>query len=196
MGIVPNSQLINSSAPFALVITKIFGDKFAVVISLCAIINCLGSLAGWTLVIGQTAKAAAHDGLFPKIFAKVNSKDVPAIGLVIIAIIMSLIVIITLSPSANLQFEKIITMSVILYLIPYIYSGFAIIIIGYKKINRLSYILHVILGVIASLFCMWSILGSDKPITVWAFLVMMSCTFFYAFNRHKEIEKNNEKINS
>jgi amino acid transporter len=105
-------------------------------------------------------------------------------------------VIITLSPSANLQFEKIITMSVILYLIPYIYSGFAIIIIGYKKINRLSYILHVILGVIASLFCMWSILGSDKPITVWAFLVMMSCTFFYAFNRHKEIEKNNEKINS
>ena len=31
----------------------------------CAAAGCLGSLGGWTLLAGQTAKAAADDGLFP-----------------------------------------------------------------------------------------------------------------------------------
>ncbi|MCE2706212.1 MAG: amino acid permease [Proteobacteria bacterium] len=192
MGIVPNAKLVQSSAPFADALENIWGHSAGVIISVCAIINCLGSLAGWTMVIGQTAKAAAHDGLFPKVFAKTNSKGIPAIGLIVLAFIMSVIVIATVSPSANQQFSKIITMSVILYLIPYIYSGFAVIIIGYKRLPRGAYLRNVFLGVVASTFCMWSILGSDKPITVWAFLVMMSCTFFYAFNKHKEHKEHKE----
>ena len=185
MGIVPNAQLVKSSAPFADALRNIWGGTAGIAVSIFAIINCLGSLAGWTMVIGQTAKAAAHDGLFPKVFAKTNSKGIPAFGLIVLAVIMSIVVLATISPTANQQFGKIITMSVILYLIPYIYSGFAVIIIGYKRLPKFAYARNVFLGVVAALFCMWSILGSDKPITVWAFLVMMSCTFFYAFNKHK-----------
>lgn len=196
MGIVPNNELVKSSAPFAITLQKIFGGNAGVIVSICAIINCLGSLAGWTMVIGQTAKAAAVDGLFPKVFAKTNHKGIPAIGLIVLAIIMTVVVLITVSPTANQQFGKIITMSVILYLIPYIYSGFAVIIIGYKELPKFVYIRTVFLGVVASLFCMWSILGSDKPITVWAFIVMMSCTLFYAFHKNKTKEKDNDKTNS
>jgi arginine:agmatine antiporter len=188
MGIVPNARLVSSSAPFAEALGIVLGSKISVLVSICAILNCLGALAGWTMVMGQTAKAAANDGLFPKIFAKTNKHGVPANGLIIIALIMTIVVLVTVSPTANQQFSKIITMSVILYLIPYIYSGFAIIIIGYNRLSRRTYITTVSLGVIASGFCLWSILGSDKPITVWAFVVLMSSTFFYAFNKHKELK--------
>lgn len=187
MGIIPNQQLAASSAPFALVMTKIFGSKIALIVSLCAIINCLGSLAGWTMVIGQTAKAAALDGLFPKIFTQLNSKGVPAQGLIILAIFMSLVVLITISPNANSQFSKIVTMSVVLYLIPYIYSGFAIIVTAYKKNHRTLYLVNVLIALIAIIFCMWSILGSNQSLTVWAFLVMISSGLFYTFN---QISKN------
>ena len=186
MGIVPNAELAKSSAPFAAALSYIGGgEKIVILISICAMVNCLGALSGWTMVIGQTAKAAAEDGSFPKFFAKVNKKGVPGLGLISLAIAMTIIVLVTMSPTANQQFSKIITMSVILYLIPYIYSGFSVIVLGHKQLSKAKYIWTVILGILASGFCMWSILGSDKPITVWAFLVIISSTLFYAFKRDK-----------
>ena len=186
MGIVPNATLAASSAPFADTLARIFHSHTAgVIMSIIAIIDCSGAMAGWTLVTGQTAKAAAEDNLFPKIFAKTNNKGVPALGLIILAVIMSLVVILTIAPTAQQQFNKIITMSVILYLIPYIYSAFAVMVIGMGKVGGKIYWFYVVLGVLAAFFCMWSILGSDKPLTVWAFLVMISSTIFYAFANHK-----------
>ena len=188
MGIIPNAQLAKSSAPFAAALSYIGGsEKLVILISMCAMINCLGALAGWTMVIGQTAKAAAEDGSFPKFFAKVNKKGVPGLGLISLAIAMTVVVLITMSPTANQQFSKIITMSVILYLIPYIYSGFSVIVLGHKNLPGTKYIVTVILGIMAAGFCMWSILGSDKPITVWAFLVIISSTLFYSFKRDKTL---------
>jgi arginine:agmatine antiporter len=185
MGILPNKQLASSSAPFAATLNVMFHSKLAgIIMSIIAIIDCAGAMAGWTLVTGQTAKAAAEDNLFPRIFAKTNKKGVPAIGLMILACVMSLVVILTISPTAQEQFNKIITMSVILYLIPYIYSAFAVMVIGEKKTGSKVYWFYIILGLLAAVFCMWSILGSDKPLTVWAFLVMISSTVFYAFKEH------------
>ena len=186
MGIVPNAELVKSSAPFAAALSHVFGHDAGVIVSICAIANCLGALAGWTLVIGQMSKAAADDGLFPKIFSKTNAKGVPAIGLCILAVIMVLVVLVTISPTANQQFSKIITMSVLLYLIPYIYSGFAVIVLGRKKIPTFEYAVYTILGIIASVFCLWSIAGSDPMYTLLAFIVVLSSTFFYT-----QVEKVN-----
>lgn len=182
MGIVPNVKLAASSAPFADVLDIIFHSHVAgILMSIVAIIDCSGAMTGWTLVTGQTAKAAAEDNLFPTLFAKTNAKGVPAIGLMVLALVMSIVVILTISPTAQEQFNKIITMSVILYLIPYIYSAFAVMVIGLNKVGAKVYWFYVMLGLVAAIFCMWSILGSDKPLTVWAFLVMISSTVFYAF---------------
>lgn len=190
MGILPNHVLANSSAPFADVLSTIFhSTSIGIIMAVIAIIDVSGAMAGWTLVTGQTARAAAEDGLFPKIFAKTNKKGMPVHGLIILAIVMSFIVILTISPTAQEQFNKIITMSVILYLIPYIYSAFAVTVLGTDKVGFKAYWLYAILGVLAAAFCMWSILGSDKPLTVWAFLVMVSSTIFYAFKTRRDKRK-------
>lgn len=192
MGIIPNHQLSGSSAPFADVLANIFHSKTAgIIMSVIAIVDVSGAMAGWTMVTGQTAKAAAEDGLFPKIFAKSNKKGIPANGLVILAVIMSIIVVLTISPTAQEQFNKIITMSVILYLIPYIYSACAVLVLGVNKVGAKAYWLYAILGILAAIFCMWSILGSDKPLTVWAFLVMISSTVFYAFKSRQAKKRSN-----
>ncbi|MFX8809189.1 amino acid permease, partial [Acinetobacter baumannii] len=92
--------------------------------------GCLGSLGGWTLLVGQTAKAAADDGLFPNIFAKVNSKDVPSVGLALVGVIMTVQIVLTMSPTASEQFGKIASIAVIMTLLPYIYSAIAIKVLG------------------------------------------------------------------
>ena len=193
MGVIPNKTLAASSAPFAEIFATIFHSKNAgIIMSVIAIIDCSGAMAGWTLVTGHTAKAAAIDKLFPQIFAKTNKKGVPAVGLMILAVIMSIVVLLTISPTAQQQFNKIITMSVILYLIPYIYSAFAVMVIGANKVGNKAYWFYVVLGVLAAAFCMWSILGSDKPLTVWAFLVMIASTIFYAFKSPRHGQRTSQ----
>lgn len=66
------------------------------IVALCAAVGCLGSLGGWTLLVGQTAKAAADDGLFGNVFARVNCRGVPSAGLAIVAGIMTLQVLATM----------------------------------------------------------------------------------------------------
>ena len=67
----------------------------------------LAAFLSLPLLVGQTAKAAADDGLFGSIFAKVNSKGVPSAGLAIVAVIMTVQVFATMSPTASEQFGKI-----------------------------------------------------------------------------------------
>lgn len=64
MGMIPNHALANSSAPFADAARLAFGEIAGNGVAICAALGCLGSLAGWTLLVGQSAKAAADDGLF------------------------------------------------------------------------------------------------------------------------------------
>src|SRR6185436_798877 len=65
MGIMPAEELKNSHAPFAEVARIAIGAPAAIVISICAVLKSIGSLGGWMLLVGQSAKAAADDGMFP-----------------------------------------------------------------------------------------------------------------------------------
>lgn len=184
MGVVPNKELAHSSSPFADTFAIMFHSRFSgILMSIIAIIDCLGAMVGWTLVTGQTIQAAANDGLAPKFFAKTNAKNMPVRGLMTLAIAMSIVVIATISPTSQEQFNKIITMSVILYLISYIYAIFSIIAIARKNkgLNSDKYLLYVILAIIASSFCMYSIFSSDKVFSLYAFLTLMLSSMFYAF---------------
>ena len=106
MGIIPNKELIASSAPFSDAVSMALGPVAGNIVALCAAVGCLGSLGGWTLLVGQTAKAAADDGLFGNVFARVNCRGVPSAGLAIVAGIMTLQVLATMSPTASEQFGK------------------------------------------------------------------------------------------
>ncbi|VEB51294.1 amino acid permease [Salmonella enterica subsp. enterica] len=72
--------------------------------SFCAAAGCLGSLGGWTLLAGQTAKAAADDGLFPPIFARVNKAGTPVAGLLIVGVLMTIFQFSSMSPNAAKEF--------------------------------------------------------------------------------------------
>ena len=122
MGILPNDELQNSHAPFAEAARIAIGAPAAIVISMCAVLKSVGSLGGWMLLVGQSAKAAADDGMFPKIFARLNSHGVPRDGLIIVAVLMTLVLFATMSPTLAEQFNRTVDLAVILIIVPYIYS--------------------------------------------------------------------------
>lgn len=182
MGMVPNAALQASDAPFALAAKLAIGDIGGAVVSLCAAIGAAGSLGGWILLTAQSAKAAADDRLFPTIFGRSNAKDVPISGLVIVAVLMSLMVLVTASsPSAAAQFNVITEVAVILTLLPYIYSCVAC----YFEVERDGKLHHIglfwCMTSITVLYCLWAILGSQATYVQYSLIFILFITPFYPF---------------
>ncbi|HCU58351.1 MAG TPA: arginine:agmatine antiporter, partial [Alphaproteobacteria bacterium] len=196
MGIIPNKELISSSAPFSQAVSIALGQTAGDVVAICAAIGCLGSLGGWTLLVGQTAQAAANDGLFGKMFACETKKGVPATGLAIVACIMTAQVLGTMSPTASEQFGKIASIAVIMTLLPYIYSAVAIKIIGREKMSAKQGIFYTVIGLIAAFYSMAAMVGSDPAQTRWALMFVIFTVILYELseNRQLEMEGKNEKI--
>lgn len=194
MGMIPNKELVVSSAPFADAVRMALGDGPAKIVALCAAIGCLGSLGGWTLLVGQTAQAAANDGLFGNIFARINRKGVPAAGLALVAAIMTLQVLATMSPTASAQFGKIASIAVIMTLLPYIYSCIAIKILGRDKMTRHQATFYTIVGLFGAIYSMWAMIGSDGEQTRWALMFTISTIIFYEMSVNRKLDMKEHHI--
>ncbi|MGF2251983.1 arginine/agmatine antiporter [Yersinia ruckeri] len=188
MGMIPNAALKVSASPFGDVARMALGDTAGAVVSLCAAAGCLGSLGGWTLVAGQTAKAAADDGLFPPIFGKVNKAGTPVAGLLILGVLMTLFQISSISPNATKEFGLVSSVSVIFTLVPYIYTCAALLLLGHghlgKQINT-----YIAITMVAFVYCIWAVVGSGAEEVMWSFVVLMVITALYTFN-YNRIHKN------
>lgn len=182
MGIVPNKMLAHSSAPFSVAAALALGKTAGDVTSACAVLACLGSLGGWMLLVGQSAKAAADDKLFPHLFSKMNKRNVPVWGLVITATLMSLILLTTISPQLNQQFEFVALVAVLLTLLPYLYSSVAMVIIGYRaRLPIKEYRLDMIIAIVATIYSFWAISGVRSKVVLYSLLIMLLSIPFYAW---------------
>lgn len=191
MGMIPNRELLASSAPFADAARLALGDAAANAVALCAAVGCLGSLAGWTLLVGQSAKAAADDGLFGNVFSRVNRKGVPSSGLIIVAALMSLQVLATMSPTASQQFGKLASIAVIMTLLPYIYSCIAIKVMGYRVLTPNQHFLYIVIGFVGAVYCLTALIGSNGEQTRWSLIFVIATIVLYsaAITRKREIEE-------
>lgn len=184
MGIIPNAALQVSTSPFGDAVRLALGDTAGAVVALCAAVGCLGSLGGWTLLAGQTAKAAADDGLFPPVFAKTNAQGTPIKGLLIIGVLMTIFQLTSISPNAAKQFGVVSSVSVIFTLVPYIYTCAAFLLLGHGHFgNQRGRFIGIML--VASLYCIWAVIGSDAKEVTWSFVVLMVITAMYAVNYNR-----------
>jgi arginine:agmatine antiporter len=88
------------------------------VIAIAAILKAAGSLVGWILIAAQSSQAASADGLFAPGFSKLNANGMPARNLVLTGILMTVLVVLTASPTISEQFSRITNATVILMAIP------------------------------------------------------------------------------
>lgn len=126
MGIVPAQELSESSAPFALVAGRIFGEWAIPVIAAAAALKASGTLGGWMLVTGESGARAAQRGFLPAIFGRFNARGAAGWGLFIVALSMTAIATLTLAPKVSSQFETIIEVVVMLVVLAYAAAGLSL----------------------------------------------------------------------
>jgi arginine:agmatine antiporter len=182
MGIIPNAELQRSHAPFAEAARMAVGTAGMVVIAVCAILKSVGSLGGWMLLVGQSAKAAADDGMFPQAFARLNSRGVPGRGLIIVGILMTIVLFATMSPTIAGQFNNIINLAVILVVVPYIYASAAVVKVAYDhKVPPRTFQFFKWVAVVAVLYCLGTVWGGDPPTVVHAMVALLLSVPLYLF---------------
>lgn len=182
MGILPNEELQRSAAPFAEAARLAIGPAGAIVISVCAVLKSVGSLGGWMLLVGQSAKAAADDGMFPKIFGRLNAKGVPGAGLIIVAVLMSIVVVATMSPTLADQFNRVVDLAVILIVVPYVYASVAVIkVIRDHGGSSRAFRAYKWIAMVAVGYCLWAVVGGDPRTVVHALVALLISVPLYPF---------------
>ncbi|HKQ12996.1 MAG TPA: amino acid permease [Steroidobacteraceae bacterium] len=182
MGIVPNEELRTSHAPFAEAARLVIGGAGAIIIAICAVLKSVGSLGGWMLLVGQSAQAAADDGMFPRIFARLNANGVPGVGLVIVGVLMTVVLFATVSPTVADQFSRIVDLAVILIIVPYVYSAVAVVKVIYdKQLPRKTFQLYKWIALTAVVYCLWAVIGGDPDTVVHAMVALLISVPLYPF---------------
>lgn len=125
-GIVPNAEILSSSAPFGLAFSHMLGSTAGKIVMGLMVFSCAGSLLSWQFTLARVFKTSAQRGLFPKVFAKVTNADVPVKGILLILVMQSLLALMTISPTLAAQFELLANLAVVTNVIPYIFCAAAL----------------------------------------------------------------------
>ena len=163
MGIVPGSQLMSSTAPYADAVKALLGGSWHIVISLIASVICVGTLNAWMLTSGQIALGLAQDGFMPQWFGKKNSFDAPYVGLFLSY--MGIVPLLCLTAGGGLaaQIAFIIDVSVTAFLFVYAICCLAFFRLLLQKGNILNNLPPLFYGSFGLAFCLWFI--STQPVS-------------------------------
>jgi APA family basic amino acid/polyamine antiporter len=128
--------------------------------------------------------AIAKDRLFPPVFCRENKKGVPAKGMIISSIFVSLLMYMNYTRGLVEQFKFLILLTTLSVLVPYLFSTASYIIIRiqdkFLKKSKQS-ISAIILSSLAFLFAIWLIIGSGQEIVYWGFILLMAGIPFYVW---------------
>ena len=128
-GMFKAEELQKAPASFALSIESIFHSKYAgEAVSLLMAIACLASFLVWNLSSASAAKTSADNGFLPKAYSYTNKYGINSKGLIINGVIMTILEILLMLMGSNVAtaFNITVTLSVLLILFPYFWSGIAL----------------------------------------------------------------------
>ncbi|MCE2992650.1 MAG: amino acid permease [Alphaproteobacteria bacterium] len=187
-GVVPSDTLMASHAPYADAANFVFGGGWGSVTAIAAIITCVGSLNGWTIIVGRIAQAAADDGLFPKIFSKTNSMGTPAYAIIVSTVLTVPFIVLSINEGLMEQFNLIIDVTVTFVLFVYMACVLAFfkLIRGDKHLRVYRYII----GALAFGFLSWAFFATQPKMIFYSLLLALCGLPIRAFILFKRSREN------
>ncbi len=164
-GIVPNAEILTSSAPFGLAFAYMLGSTSGKVCMGLMVFFCAGSHLFWQFTLARVFKTSAQRGLFPKVFAQVTNADVPVKGMLLILTMQSFLALMTISPTLAAQFELLANLAVVTNVVPYMLCAAALKTLLVKEqipsavCNRNS---SIFLSGVSILYCIYALTTTDS----------------------------------
>lgn len=181
-GIVPNLELANASAPFALVYAKMFNPVVGNIIMVLAVMACVGSLLGWQFTLAQTAKMTADQGMFPKLFSRVSALNAPILGMLVCGVLQTAMALSTISPNASAQFSKLVSLAAVTNLIPYVTALTGLLAIMHKaRVSPAVYRRNTLVLLVAVGYSLYALYACGMEAVLGGALVLAFGYLLYGF---------------
>lgn len=109
--LLPSDVAASSPAPFATFVARFGSTQFAGLITLFAVISCVGALNGWTLLEAEMVRDMAGRKLLPPWFAATDRRGTARRALLISTVIASLFAAMNASRAMQALFEYLLLLS-------------------------------------------------------------------------------------
>ena len=189
MGVMPQSELSNSTAPLAEMINKMTGVAWGgMFISVGVVISTFGSANGSILMATRAAQAAADDKMFPDIFKKMSAKyHTPYTSLIICGVLANILLILNYIQSLNSAFNFIMLLATLTLLPPYAIGAAAEIVEMRKNsaTNVFTFIAKCFMPLITFLYVVYAVYGTGASAVMWGFILILLGIPFYVYVKLK-----------
>lgn len=175
MGLLPADRMATSTAPFADAVARIVGPVAAALVAICATAKAMGTLGGWVLVSAETTRWTAAAGYLPRWLVRRSTRGTSTRALLAMAVLMTVAVLASATPTLGEQFALAINLAVILSLMVYIYCCLALLRMSAEMPANRRLFARVV-AVLALLFSVWVALEAGRQALIFA-AVLIGVTF-------------------
>ncbi len=192
-GIMHQPQLANLPDPSVAYVLRDCCGAWAYYFVIAAIIfSILGGWIAWTLVCAQVPYEAANVKIFPKNFTRLNKKGMPAFGLVISSIVMT--VFMCLVVTSRQVYTAALDLTSLMVLPAYLFSGMFMWKCALKSKRPTPLIqiqsprqraFYTFIGIGATVFCSYIVISSNISLLIVTMLFYLPGVFFYIKARHQ-----------
>ncbi len=185
MGLVPHHALVATGSPFVTAFRNMFQAAWAAkFIAAVAVVSGIGALNGWTLLVTETSRAVAQDGLFPRPFAWQDRKHTAWFGIVVGTVLPSILMLWSYETKTGLTvFTYLVDLTVVTVAIPYFMSAIAqltYLVSRRRPVQGWALARDLLVAGISVLFSMWVTFASGYQVVYQALVVLMAGLVFYA----------------
>lgn len=175
MGMIPPAQLAASASPLADAGRQVAGNWAGLVVSLSALVSAAGTLNVSILCAGQTAMAAARDGIFPSIFERLGARQTPMASYLIVGVLTSALVIMGQTRGLAAGYKFVILIATLTAVIPYAFSALAALVLDGRGAPLASgkRFREALTAGIAFIACLWVIAAGGEESVYWVFILLM-----------------------
>jgi APA family basic amino acid/polyamine antiporter len=185
--LLPAATLAGSNAPFADLATQFWGIGAGKLVAVFAAISGFGALNGWILLQGELPRAMAMRGEFPRIFARESSRSTPGFALCFGSALATLLILANYQKSMASIFTFMILLSTTACLVMYALCSAALLRlqwIGQLGAARKGSAALAIVGVMATAYSLWAIIGAGAEAVAWgAALLCLGVPLYFWFTR-------------
>ena len=181
MGLVPRNELVRSVAPMSDAAGIMWGRPGEIAISIAVVLSSIGALNGWTLLMGQVPMAAARDGLFPALFGKLSARNVPAVGIIVSAILATLLVLVQAAGSGGFSafYTLVVGLSTMTAVIPYAFCALASSLVSARVDPARDVPRVTMVEIVAFIFAMFTLYGCGaEPVLYGLVLLLLGIPIF------------------
>lgn len=181
-GVIPASELGQSTSPYADLAARVFGGWVAGLVAICAILKVAGTITGWTMMGGETARRAAEKGWLPRLFGGDGTR--PISNPILNGVVMSGLAVASMQPSLGDQFGVLVGVTSVLTL-----SIYAICSVGLFRVSdKPGWKILAVVGFVFSAFAVWAA-GKDYVLPTAVFFGVVTLGWIAVVLKNRNVKE-------